>query len=247
MLTAYLAKKHIDTLSVTAFWLSPNLMSERTLICFSFSIACLLTCMSCVNTAPQYTGRTPSGGQYIAMAPPRWEFAPFGMVRLPRAPLPSFSPPPRADSSYWHGDGINGRPHIHITIGEQMAYYYKGEKLVGAAPICTGSPEFPTPKGSFRILEKDHDHLSSIYGDYIDKNGGIVQTQIDNRTDPRPPGTRFDGAKMHWFMRVTGAVGMHEGYLPGYADSHGCIRLPTHMAKIFFENTPVGTPVKITD
>jgi len=86
-----------------------------------------------------------------------------------------------------------------------------------------------------------------VYGDYIDKDKNIIATQIDNRKDKRPPGTTFDGAKMHWFMRVNGAVGMHEGYLPGYADSHGCIRLPTHMAKTFFENTPAGTPVKITE
>jgi lipoprotein-anchoring transpeptidase ErfK/SrfK len=113
--------------------------------------------------------------------------------------------------------------------------------------VCTGSDQFPTPKGNFRVMDKDHDHLSSLYGDYIDPHGNIVATQIDNRKDPRPPGTKFDGAKMHWFMRVKGAVGMHEGYLPGYADSHGCIRLPTHMAKIFYENAPVGTPVKITE
>jgi lipoprotein-anchoring transpeptidase ErfK/SrfK len=52
---------------------------------------------------------------------------------------------------------------------------------------------------------------------------------------------------MHWFLRVNGAVGMHEGYLPGYADSHGCIRLPAHMAPVFYKNAPLGTPVKITD
>ncbi len=182
----------------------------------------------------------------MAMAPARYEFAPFGLVKMAKSRFPNIKLPIIGDGSYWHGDGVTGKPRIHIVISEQMAYYYKGDKLVGASPVCTGSEQFPTPRGSFRVMDKDHDHLSSLYGDYIDKDGNIVQTQIDNRKDPRPPGTKFDGAKMHWFMRVTGAVGMHEGYLPGYADSHGCIRLPTHMAKTFFENTPVGTPVKIT-
>jgi lipoprotein-anchoring transpeptidase ErfK/SrfK len=52
---------------------------------------------------------------------------------------------------------------------------------------------------------------------------------------------------MFWFMRVTGGVGMHEGYLPGYADSHGCIRLPSDMARIYYHNAPIGTPVKIVE
>ena len=78
---------------------------------------------------------------------------------------------------------------------------------------------------------------------YCDKDKNIIQTQIDCRKDPRPPGTTFDGAKMHYFMRVTGAIGMHEGYLPGYPASHGCIRLPGHMAEKFYHACSMGTPV----
>jgi lipoprotein-anchoring transpeptidase ErfK/SrfK len=47
------------------------------------------------------------------------------------------------------------------------------------------------------------------------------------------------------FMRVTGGIGMHTGYLPGYAASHGCIRMPHHMSEHFFENVKVNTPVII--
>jgi hypothetical protein len=82
---------------------------------------------------------------------------------------------------------------------------------------------------------------------YIDQAGNVLMTQIDNRKDRRPPGAKFDGAKMFWFMRVVGGVGMHEGYLPGYADSHGCIRLPSGMARTFYQNAPLGTPVRIVE
>ena len=225
-------------------------MTKRTLMTrLCLSLACLLTAASCVNTTPHYSSpiAAPGGGFYTSVAPPRWQFAPFGLVKLKEPKTSRFIIPGVNDGSYWHGDGVSGKPRIHIDVSDQMAYYYKGDNLVGASPICTGSPEFPTPKGSFSVCEKDHDHLSSVYGDYIDKDKNIIATQIDNRKDKRPPGATFDGAKMHWFMRVNGAVGMHEGYLPGYADSHGCIRLPTHMAKTFFENTPAGTPVKITE
>jgi len=212
-------------------------------------LASVMACLgaSCVNTTPYYSGQSPGGGYYVGMSTPRWEFAPFGLVKRKQSDITKNKNPWQGDGSFWKGEGVTGKPRIHIIISEQMAYYYKGDTLVGASPVCTGSDEFPTPKGSFRVLDKDDDHYSSIYGDYIDQDKNIIATQIDNRKDPRPPGTKFDGAKMHWFMRVTGAVGMHEGYLPGYADSHGCIRLPTHMAKTFFENTPVGTPVKITE
>ena len=60
-----------------------------------------------------------------------------------------------------------------------------------------------------------------------------------------PPGGVFDGARMPYFMRITGGVGMHEGFLPGYPASHGCIRMPGFMAENFFHNVEVGTPVKI--
>ncbi len=201
---------------------------------------------SCVQQNSRYIGLSPGGGYYVGMSPPSWQFHPWGLVKRGND-QPAMIHRPWSDGSYWHGDGVTGKPRIHISLREQMAYFYKGDQRVGASPVCTGSPEFPTPRGSFRIIEKDADHLSSIYGDYIDPYGRAVQTQIDQRKDPRPPGARFDGAKMHWFMRVTGAVGMHEGYLPGYADSHGCIRLPSHMARVFFANAPLGTPVRITD
>ncbi|MEZ5386786.1 MAG: L,D-transpeptidase family protein [Prosthecobacter sp.] len=146
-------------------------------------------------------------------------------------------------NSFWRGDGVSGSPRIVIDLSEQKASFYKGGMLVGESPVCTGSDRFPTPKGRFSVIEKDEDHYSSVYGDYIDSAGNILATQIDNRKDPKPPGAKFDGAKMFWFMRVVGGVGMHEGYLPGYADSHGCIRLPSNMARIFYQNARLGTPV----
>jgi lipoprotein-anchoring transpeptidase ErfK/SrfK len=33
--------------------------------------------------------------------------------------------------------------------------------------------------------------------------------------------------------------------LPGFADSHGCIRLPDRMAEIYFANASHGTPVRV--
>lgn len=153
---------------------------------------------------------------------------------------------PTDNVSYWDGDGVAGTPSIIIRLGEQRAFFYKGDQLVGVSSVSTGREGFDTKSGSFRIIQKNKDHKSSLYGDYVDAQNNVLVKDIDIKKDPKPPGARFEGAKMPYFMRVVGGIGMHAGFLPGYPDSHGCIRMPEHMAKIFFQNTDIGTPVTIT-
>ena len=147
--------------------------------------------------------------------------------------------------SYWDGDNVSGSPRVEINLGEQRAYFYKGGQLVGISIVSTGREGFGTTSGSFHIIQKDKDHVSSRFGDYIDANGGIIKKEIDRDKDPMPKGARYDGAKMPFFMRIVGGTGMHQGYLPGYPASHGCIRMPGFMAEKFFDNVNVGTPVSI--
>lgn len=153
---------------------------------------------------------------------------------------------PLSSRAWWKGDGVTGKPKIVINLSTQRVQYYKGKELVGVSPISSGRESFGTVTGSFRILDKDENHRSSLFGAYVDeKDGHVVQEDVDTRTDRAPPGAKYVGANMRYFMRIVGGIGMHEGYLPGYPASHGCIRLPTKMAAIFFKETPVGTPVEI--
>ena len=138
-----------------------------------------------------------------------------------------------------------GPPRMVIRLSEQKIYFYKNNQLAGISPISSGREGMTTPAGNFTILEKDIDHVSSLFGDYLSRDGTVLKREIDVRKDPRPPGAVFDAAIMPYFMRITGATGMHEGYLPGYPASHGCIRLPHRMAEIFYRESSVGTPVKI--
>lgn len=149
--------------------------------------------------------------------------------------------------SYWDGDSASGSPRVRISLGEQKAYFYKGDQLVGISILSTGREGFETPTGSFRILQKNKDHISSIYGDYVDaQTREVVMKDIDRSKDKMPKGCVYDGARMPYFMRFVGGVGMHEGFLPGYPASHGCIRMPGFMAEAFFRNLSVGTPVTVT-
>jgi lipoprotein-anchoring transpeptidase ErfK/SrfK len=153
---------------------------------------------------------------------------------------------PRDSISYWDGDNASGSPSIKIKLNEQRAYFYKGGQLVGISQLSTGREGMGTSTGSFKIIQKDQNHVSSQYGDYVDAADNVVVANVDVGKDPKPPGTHFKGAPMPYFMRIVGGTGMHAGYLPGYPASHGCIRMPEFMAENFFRSVSVGTPVTIS-
>jgi lipoprotein-anchoring transpeptidase ErfK/SrfK len=132
-----------------------------------------------------------------------------------------------------------------ISLGDQRAFFYKGGKLVGVSAISSGKKGFDTPVGSFKVIQKDKDHASNLYGEYVDATGEVLKRNVDVTKDPAPPGATFKGAKMPFFMRFHEGAGMHAGHLPGGRASHGCVRMPRFMAEHFFHNVELGTPVKV--
>jgi lipoprotein-anchoring transpeptidase ErfK/SrfK len=155
-------------------------------------------------------------------------------------------PQPRNDGSFWRGENVSGTPKVRISLSEQRAYFYKGDQLVGLSPVASGKEGYRTPAGSFSIQQKNRHHRSTLYGNFVDADGKVVQADVF-ANDKRPPGTTFQGASMPYFMRFNGPVGMHAGYLPGYAASHGCVRLPEELAAHFFNSVSNGTPVIVTE
>jgi lipoprotein-anchoring transpeptidase ErfK/SrfK len=138
----------------------------------------------------------------------------------------------------------SGKVAILIDLVDQHAYLFSGGQVVLTAPVSTGREGYDTPAGRYKVIQKDIDHRSSIYGAYV-RDGMIVQENVDVRKDHRPPDSTFVGASMPYFLRIVGGVGLHAGYLPGYPASHGCIRMPESKAKRFFEVARVGTPVTV--
>ncbi|HVF70935.1 MAG TPA: L,D-transpeptidase [Chthoniobacterales bacterium] len=133
---------------------------------------------------------------------------------------------------------------VEIDLEQQTAYLINGRRVVLATPISTGRSGHLTDSGSFKIIEKERNHFSSLYGKIVDRNGRTVVADADaDMTVPR--GGKFLPAPMRYFMRFDGAVGMHAGYLPGYPASHGCVRLPEQNAIVFFNAVEVGTPVHV--
>jgi hypothetical protein len=109
---------------------------------------------------------------------------------------------------------------IVASVTEQVAYVYRNGIRIARSSVSTGRPGHPTPTGVFTILEKEVHHTSSIY----------------------------KGAEMPYMERVTwGGIALHAGDLPGYPDSHGCVRLPLEFSKLLFGVTMKGATVIIAD
>lgn len=107
---------------------------------------------------------------------------------------------------------------IVISISEQRARVYNGfGQEIYTTPVSTGKPGYGTPTGEFAITNKHRDWTSTLYH-----------------------------ASMPYFQRLSCAdFGMHQGVVPGYPASHGCIRLPESAAIKLFGMTQTGDRVKI--
>jgi lipoprotein-anchoring transpeptidase ErfK/SrfK len=136
---------------------------------------------------------------------------------------------------------------VLVSLSRQRAYLYAGNTLAIDTPISSGKKAGFTPTGNFTILQKDPNHRSNIYGNFVDSRGRVVRAGVSARIDSAPSGSHYEGAPMFYFMRLTSeGVGMHVGILPGYPASHGCIRMPAEIAPQIYARVKVGTPVQVT-
>jgi lipoprotein-anchoring transpeptidase ErfK/SrfK len=142
-------------------------------------------------------------------------------------------------------DYRKGKVSIVVRLREQQAYLYKAKTQVASSRISPGREGHRTPVGKFRVTRKDPDHRSSVYGYYADESGRPVKENIDIRKGAKPPGSHFVGASMPFFLEFSPGYGLHQGYLPGYPASHGCVRMPYWKARQFYDAARIGTPVTV--
>jgi hypothetical protein len=116
------------------------------------------------------------------------------------------------------GELPKGPLQMVVSIGQQHVTLYANGTRVTQARVSTGTPGHPTPMGVFSVIEKDRYHRSNLY----------------------------DSAPMFYMHRLTwSGVAMHEGILPGYAASHGCIRMPTDFVSRLWQISKLGVRVVI--
>lgn len=137
-----------------------------------------------------------------------------------------------------------------VDLDAQLAYLYHGDRLIAASRLSSGRKYYRTETGEYTIGQKDLNHRSTSYGNFVSRSGSTIMSDVQNGFDPTPVGARFEGSLMKWFMRFhyngkPTAMGFHRGVLPGYPASHGCVRLPGSMAEWFFNHVALGTPVSV--
>jgi lipoprotein-anchoring transpeptidase ErfK/SrfK len=171
-----------------------------------------------------------------------------GCATKPPPPPPPKPAPAKPVPPYtWNDTVSKGAPKIVVDVSKQRAYFYRGDIRVGETRCSTGKKGFATQVGSYAVTQKDKNHLSNLYGSFVNGSGDIVKRDVDMSKMKVPEGCSFQGAKMPFYMRFTGGYGLHAGHVPDYPASHGCVRLPRVMAEHFFENAQVGTPVIVQE
>ena len=179
--------------------------------------------------------------------PPRGGFFLFRAPQRPVEQAISTQPGPLISQGLYDA-ATPENTHVIVSISRQRVYLYCENQVAIDSPISSGKKGHGTPEGHWHILVKEPAHFSNIYGAFCDRNNRIVRSGVSEKIDAAPAGTHFVGAPMKWFMRLTdGGVGMHVGILPGYAASHGCVRLPAEIAPLIYQKVKVGTAVTVEE
>src|SRR5476649_1360190 len=106
-----------------------------------------------------------------------------------------------------------------VSIKTQRVTFYDAEGWILRAPVSTGTKGRETPAGVFAVIDREKDHRSNMY----------------------------DDAWMPNMQRITwNGIALHGGPLPGYAASHGCVRMPFGFAEKLFGKTRIGMRVIIS-
>ena len=105
-----------------------------------------------------------------------------------------------------------------VSIKSQHVTIYDADGWILRAPVSSGTKGRETPAGVFSVVQKDKDHHSNLY----------------------------DDAWMPNMLRITwSGIALHGGPLPGYAASHGCVRMPYGFADKLFDKVRIGMRVII--
>jgi L,D-transpeptidase catalytic domain len=133
---------------------------------------------------------------------------------------------------------------VEIDLEEQAAYLLRNGRPVLASSISSGRYGHLTKTGSFKILEKERTHYSSIYGKIVDARGNTIVADADADLAV-PRGGKFVPAPMHYFMRFNRRTECTPDTCRATPASHGCVRVPQEYAIAFFNSVSAGTPVTV--
>jgi lipoprotein-anchoring transpeptidase ErfK/SrfK len=119
---------------------------------------------------------------------------------------------------------------IDVDLTARRLTLRQGDRELFSTPVAVGAPDVPTPTGTFFVVDKlATGNASSAYGPFA--------LGLSGHSDVL---TEFGGGD--------GQVGIHGTDDPGSIGrdvSHGCIRVPNHIAEQLNAIVSLGTPVTI--
>jgi lipoprotein-anchoring transpeptidase ErfK/SrfK len=157
-----------------------------------------------------------SDGQRVRYARPVLMETPGGP--RPVASLLRVDGPLRYGSHVWDEAGAApGETWVRVDLPRQLISVFRGADEIGTAVVLFGTDGKPTPRGAFRVLERDRDHVSSLYG-----------------------------APMPFMLRLTDdGVAIHASEVRRGSATHGCIGVPPAFAERLYAVMRRGAPVYV--
>jgi lipoprotein-anchoring transpeptidase ErfK/SrfK len=132
----------------------------------------------------------------------------------------------------------NFGPVIVIRRSLNELRYYRGSQLVRTFGVATGQAIYPTPLGTWKIVDMQ-----------LNPWWRPPDSPWAKGLKPIPPGPG-NPLGTRWMGLSAPGVGIHgtpDDASIGYSASHGCIRMHIPDAEWLFHHVDIGTPVVITD
>jgi lipoprotein-anchoring transpeptidase ErfK/SrfK len=129
-------------------------------------------------------------------------------------------------------DGVNAGPPIALPAPHHRPHFGKP----GVFPASMGRPEYPTPVGTYTVLEKERDVVmdSSSVGIPVDApDGYLLDVEYAVRFTAR-------GLFVHSAPWAVNSMGYENV-------SHGCVGLSTEDAEWYFNTVNVGDPIIVQE
>jgi len=131
---------------------------------------------------------------------------------------------------------------IVVNIPQRMLFLFKAGRLVGGYPVAVGRPDWRTPIGMFRVLEKQHQKVWNVpksIQEEMRREGQVVKQEV-------PPGP--ENPLGEYWIRISLSCGIHGTNFPANvysATTHGCLRLQPEAIAEIDPLIDEGMPVEI--
>jgi len=125
---------------------------------------------------------------------------------------------------------------VQIDLSARSLTLFRGRTAAKSWPVAVGQPAYPSPTGSFRVVDKQIDPVWT-------PPDSPWAAELD--TIPAGPGNPLG---TRWIGTSRSAIGIHGTYAEasiGTAASHGCIRMRIADVEELFRQVRIGTPIAI--